>query len=70
MNKQDVCQYCEQSHYSCPCDKVDRFFSDNWDLMYKWDSQAEYKFAYAVPKNIKKTVGGSAKSEPTRKKVA
>lgn len=70
MTKQDVCKYCEQVSFKCPCAKVDRFFSDNWDLMYTWNSQAEYKFAYAIPKDVKKSKGSSSKSEPGRKKTA
>lgn len=47
----DRCKYCElQTGQDCICVRVDRFFSDNWDLMYVWHSQAEYKFAYAIPK--------------------
>lgn len=46
----DKCKYCEQLGKECVCVRVDSFFADNWDLMYVWHSQAEYKFAYAIPK--------------------
>lgn len=70
MDKHDVCKYCEQVSFKCPCDKVDKFFSDNWDLMYVWRGQAEYKYAYAIPKDARKTTGGSSKSDPERRKKA
>lgn len=59
------CKHCEQEGRACICTKVDSFFNDNWDLLYVWHAQAEYKFAYAVPKPDKakkeeKPVGAKA----------
>lgn len=45
----DKCKYCEQGR-ECICVRVDNFFNENWHLMYVWHTQAEYKFAYVIPK--------------------
>lgn len=47
------CKHCEQVGRECICTKVDSFFNENWQLMYVWHTQAEYKFAYAIPKTDK-----------------
>lgn len=43
------CKYCEQPKTECPCSKLEAFFDDAWDLMYKWGEQLEFKLAYARP---------------------
>ncbi len=49
----DKCKYCKQEASFCICTKVDRYFNENWYLMYIWHDRKKVQFAYAFPRDKK-----------------